>query len=130
MERRAVDEYLQKDEPQIEERQERWGHWTSGHDALRERQRRFRLLTKTKPRELAHPNSDPLELAWEALQHLVSVRQGLKSNVRAREHLDQAEELVRQLGWGPEPAGLAQASLRLRTASEGPFTQPPPDPIM
>jgi hypothetical protein len=30
----------------------------------------------------------------------VSVRQALKSNVKAREHLDQAEELGRQLGWG------------------------------
>jgi hypothetical protein len=40
---------------------------------------------------------------FDWLELLGTVRLGLRSNVRAREHLDEAEELVKQLGWGPGP---------------------------
>lgn len=100
-EARAVDDYLEDDAPRIKKRRRGWGVWTQSADAARERQRRHRLLTGTKPREFAHPSSDPLELANEALEHLVRVRQALKSNFRATEHLDEAEELLKRLGWGP-----------------------------
>lgn len=105
MERRAVSEYIQKDEPRIQQRQERWKGWAASPDALRERQRRHRLLTKTRPTEFAHPNSDPLELAFDCLELLVSVRRGLTANPGSRAALDEAEELVKRLGWGPERRG-------------------------
>lgn len=85
----------------IDRRREGWMHWTDSPDALRERQRRSRLLRRTRPKELAHWNSDPLELAFEALEELARVRQALKSNHVGREHLDQAEEFVKKLAWGP-----------------------------
>jgi hypothetical protein len=79
MERHAVDEYLERDAPVIERRRQNWGIWTQSSEA------------------------DPLELCWEALEHLRRVRQALRSNVVNRAHLDEAVELVKRLGWGPEP---------------------------
>ncbi len=100
----ATERYIAKRDAEIEERRRRWKQRSASGTpaALRERQHRSRLLRRTRPRERPSPFADPLGIAFECIEHLVSVRQGLKSNPRAREHLDQAEELVRQLGWGPE----------------------------
>jgi hypothetical protein len=67
---------------------------------MRERQRRHRLLESTRPRERPHRDSDPLELAKECLDILKAVRQAAKSNVVARDHLREAEEVVKRLAWG------------------------------
>ena len=100
---RLLQNYLEKDGEEIVERRHRWKDWSQTPEHLRERQRRHWLLTKTKPREPANPRSDPLEIVFDWLELLGTVRLGLRSNVRAREHLDEAEELVKQLGWGPGP---------------------------
>jgi hypothetical protein len=102
-EEKAVADYLEADVPAIKRRQVGWGVWTGSADALRERQRRSRLIRNTRPRERPHGNADPLELCWEALEHLARVRQALRSNAPGRQHLDEACELVRQLAWGPSP---------------------------
>ena len=46
---RAVDEYLQRDEPRIERRRTERKGWMGSPDALRERQRRSRLIRNTRP---------------------------------------------------------------------------------
>jgi hypothetical protein len=35
------------------------------------------------------------------LEHLGRVRQALRSNAVGRQHLDEAEELLKMLAWGP-----------------------------
>jgi hypothetical protein len=67
---------------------------------MRERQRRHRLLESTRPRERPHRDNDPLELAKECPDNLKAVRQAAKSNVVARDHLREAEEVVMRLAWG------------------------------
>jgi hypothetical protein len=102
-EERAVDDYLERDRPIIDQRRAAWRGWSQSPGHARERQRRHRLFENTRPKERPHRDSDPLELCWEALEHLRMVRHGLKSNVVSRQHLDDAVELVKMLGWGPGP---------------------------
>lgn len=80
------------------------GHWSDTADHARERQRKHRLRENTRPREPATDFDDPLELADRALESLQRVRQALRSNVVGRQYLDDACELIRQLGWGPVSA--------------------------
>jgi len=72
-----VDDYLADDAPVIKRRREQWGAWTGSPDALRERQRRSRLIRNTRPREPARAFDDPLELADRALEHLHRIKRGL-----------------------------------------------------
>jgi hypothetical protein len=137
MERRAVSEYLQKDQPRIQQRREQWRHWSDTADHARERQRRHRLLVNTRPRESSTAFDDPLELADRALESLQRVRQALRSNVVGRQHLDDACELVKQLGWGPQsvpslpkaerklPGGLVGMHNRWHVAAGKPCNCPP-----
>jgi hypothetical protein len=99
----AVERYWEKDRPIVETRRDDWKSRTQSAAAMRERQHKHWLLVNTRPRECAHRDTDPLELCWEALEHLERVRQALRGNVIGRAHLDEAEELVKRLGWGPEP---------------------------
>ncbi len=99
----AVERYWEKDHPIVEARRDDWKSRTQLAAGLRERQHKHRLITNTRPQQLPHRDTDPLELCWEALEHLARVRQALRSNVVGRAHLDEAEELVKRLRWGPEP---------------------------
>ena len=93
--------YWEKDRPNVEARRADWKARTSSPAPLRERQHTHRPLANTRPRECPHRDADPLEIAWEALEHLGRVRQALRSNVVGRQHLDEAEELLKMLAWGP-----------------------------
>jgi len=103
---RAIEAYGEKDRERAEARHSRWkGRTAAPSDqplALVMRQRRHRLEVATRPKEFPGALSDPLELGVDALAHLRAVRNGLGSNSRARSHLAQAEELIKQLAHGPE----------------------------
>lgn len=105
MERRAVGEYLERDAPVIERRRERWGTWTASADALRERQRRSRLIRNTRPREPATAFDDSLELADRALEHLHRIKRGLPGTSPVHPSVEECAELIRMLAWGPEDQG-------------------------
>jgi hypothetical protein len=45
---------------------------------------------------------NPLQLAFDALQHLNHVQAAVRSNSRARDHIEEVEEALKQLAWGPE----------------------------
>ena len=98
----AVERYWEKDRPIVEARRDDWKARTSSAAALRERQHKHRLIANTRPRELAHRDADPLELAMECLEHLGRVRQALRSNTVGLGHLDDACELLKMLAWGPQ----------------------------
>jgi len=73
-------------------------------DALAARQREHRLRERMRPKVPLAANADPWLVADEALDCLDRVRQylvaaGLRNPV---EDLDQAQELVKELAWGPE----------------------------
>jgi len=97
----AVESYWAKDAPVIQARRDSWRSRSQSAAAQRERQRRHRLREKVQPREPARPNADPWELGAECLDHLQRVRAAIGANVGARHHLDEAQELVRQLAHGP-----------------------------
>jgi hypothetical protein len=73
-------------------------------DALAARQREHRLRERMKPKHALAPNADPWIVADEALDCLQVIRTYLESlTMRVPlERLDQAEELIKQLAWGPE----------------------------
>jgi len=66
-----------------------------------ERQRRHRLLERTRPREPAPRHTDPLRLADEALRQLRRMRGSARTPFE-RERIEAVAELIRQLAWGPE----------------------------
>jgi len=73
-------------------------------DALAARQREHRLRERMRPKVPLAANADPWLVADEALDCLDRVRQylvaaGLRNPVA---DLDQAQELVKRLAWGPE----------------------------
>jgi hypothetical protein len=72
--------------------------------ALAERQQWHRLLEKTKPRQPVDSYVNPLQLAFDALQQLNHVKGAIRSNGRARDHIERVEEAIRQLAWGAESA--------------------------
>lgn len=116
----CAEEYASRDASEIAERRASWRaraiHYEgSPSDAAlnaRERQRRHRLLEAVRPREGAPPGTDPYELAREALFHLSRLRTVVRSHERLLPDLAAAEELVRELAWGPaevpSPQGFAQ----------------------
>jgi hypothetical protein len=73
--------------------------------ASRERQRRHRLLAAVRPREPSPAWADPLELAREGLNCMRSVRQSYRQAglERLLPTIERAEEIMRQLAWGPTP---------------------------
>jgi hypothetical protein len=66
-----------------------------------ERQRFHRLRERLRPKEPPAADSDPWEIANEALLLLAAIRPSIR-NAQALAKLEQAEELVKQLAWGPE----------------------------
>ena len=107
---RIADRYLERDRPAIVKRQEDWRARSPKVKLVdtvgaRERQRRKRLLTRTRPRDPAPAYSDPLVLADEAVSALGLVRQHSRTEAAAGA-IDRAIEIVRQLAWGPmDPSG-------------------------
>jgi hypothetical protein len=73
--------------------------------SLAERQAWHRLLAKTKPRQPVDSYVNPLQLAFDALQHLNHVQASVRSNSRARDHIERVEEALKQLAWGVEEDG-------------------------
>jgi hypothetical protein len=98
----AVESYWEKDRPAVEARRNDWKARTSSAPAMRERQHKSRLLRDTRPHQPASPFADPLEIAGEALDRFHRIRLAVKSNVLARAALDEVEEALRVLSWGPE----------------------------
>jgi len=95
---------LYEDE-QLEATRKRSNIWARRTDEARQwdvaRQRAHRLARDAKPRRPASPNADPWEICQEAVERCRRVRQALGANFNAREHLDEIEEVLRQLAWGP-----------------------------
>jgi hypothetical protein len=56
----------------------------------------------TRPRRLASVDFDPLQLAAAALHELDVVRLSLRANAAARQRLDDVQETLRRLAWGPD----------------------------
>jgi hypothetical protein len=80
------------------ERRDRWHRELKRAEYLNKR-----VWAALRPRERPSPHVAPGELAADAIEHLNRVRQVLgKSDTAAREHLEAASELVRQLAVGPD----------------------------
>jgi hypothetical protein len=117
---RHLEAYRDRDAREIPERRDEWRHRTKdGRETRtpantrivqRERQRRHRLLEAMRPREPADGWRDPFELGREALAHLARLRHPRISS-EALAHVLAAEELVRQLAWGPEDRSEASARM-------------------
>ena len=105
-----VRSYWAEDAEALEVRRNEWKARSNSALAARERQHRSRLLRTTKPTKRAHAYSDPLEIAMTALQACTRIRQALRSNFTGREYLDQVEEALRQLAWGPSAPRESQDS--------------------
>lgn len=100
-------------------------------------QRRHRLREKVRPRELAHPNSDPWELGGEALDLLHRIKMGLPATSPVYHHVEECAETIRMLAWGPKsvpsppkaerklPGGLVGMHNRWHVAAGKPCTCPP-----
>ncbi len=102
-ERRTVEIYQEKQSKVARRRSNMWAERTApSREWDAERQRAHRLLRDTRPRQPASPFADPLEIASEALDRCTRVRQALKSNIQARAALDEVEEALRRLAWGPQ----------------------------
>ncbi len=103
---RTAQRYAEEDHHRAVERGLQWEARTRGaradSEAARLRQARHRLLAATRPRSPAPANSDPLELAAAAIYELDVVKHSLKSNATARQRVDDVQEIVRRLGWGPD----------------------------
>jgi hypothetical protein len=102
MERRTVQAYMEADGLDIKKRRERWGSWTNSAEHMRERQRRHRLRTETKPHEFADKFTDPLELAHVALRKLVRIRRAIPATSPVHDEVEEVSELIRQLAHGPQ----------------------------
>lgn len=111
LEEHVAEQYVARDAAEIAERREAWrlrsisyqGTPSAGTAQQRERQRRHRLLEGVRPRELPHAGADPYELARQALMHLAQLRLAVREHHALLPDLAAAEELVRQLAWGPGP---------------------------
>jgi hypothetical protein len=104
----ALERYRDAKDAEVAVLRRRWRRRTAFSDApeaLAERQRWHRLKEKTKPKEPPDPNTNPLQLAFDALQHLNHVQASVRSNSRARDHIEQVEEALKQLAWGPGEDG-------------------------
>jgi hypothetical protein len=64
---------------------------------------RSRLIRNTRPREPARAFDDPLELADRALEHLHRIKRGLPGTSPVHPSVEECAELIRMLGWGPQP---------------------------
>ncbi len=56
----------------------------------------------TRPRRPTSADSDPPQLAADALHELDVMRLSLGANAAARERLDDVQETLRRLAWGPD----------------------------
>jgi hypothetical protein len=99
---REGDEVWGDDAEALEVRRDQWKNRSKSALAAKERQHRSRLLRATKPTERPHAFSDPLELCKDALEACKFVRRAIQANIGARERLEEVEEALRQLAWGPE----------------------------
>jgi hypothetical protein len=102
----ALEKYRDRNDREIARLRRNWQRRTKkafsdAPAALAERQQWHRLLEKTKPRQAADPYGNPLQLAFDALQELNHVKAAIRSNSRARDHIERVEEAIRQLAWGP-----------------------------
>lgn len=93
MDDRLQARYAEEDRSRDEIRRLRW----------RERQRRHRERESLRPREPLGSDADPLDVTTEALEVLTAVRSKAAGPTEVA-RLDELEELIRQLGWGPEQA--------------------------
>ncbi|MGH2635751.1 MAG: hypothetical protein ACRDHU_06375 [Actinomycetota bacterium] len=98
---RAAESYLAAEAGAIAERRSAWVDRTAYRRHWRERQNRKRLLERVRPREPAPPHADPFVMAQEALMHLAKLRGAARRSGALMPHLEAAEELIRQLAWGP-----------------------------
>jgi len=103
---RVVEAYAMKEAQAIAKRRKAWRKRTTpvasdSAEALRERQRKHRLYAALQPRERPPREADPWELAREALKHLQMVRPAARGD-RARAHLAEVAEIIRQLAVGPD----------------------------
>lgn len=104
---RAAESYLAAESEAIATRREAWANISArARDLLRpsdrERQRRHRMLERIRPREPAPPHADPFQVAEEALFHLGRLHATVRHHPTLAPDLEAAEELIRQLAWGPE----------------------------
>lgn len=76
----------------------------------RDKQRKHRDHEKLQPAEPLSDDADPLLVGSRAIEMLFRVRRSI-SNATQVAMLDEAIEIVKQLGWGPEEA---QESSKLR----------------
>jgi hypothetical protein len=103
----ALEKYVNRNDEELARLQKNWQRRTKrafsdAPAALAERQRWHRLKEKTRPRQPADPYVNPLQLAFSALQELGHVKVAIRSNNRARDHVERAEEAIKQLAHGPE----------------------------
>jgi len=70
-------------------------------DALAARQREHRLKERMRPKVVLAANADPWLVADDALDCLERIRPYLVQLRAPLEDLEQAEELVKELAWGP-----------------------------
>jgi hypothetical protein len=103
----ALERYRDRNDQEIARLRENWRRRTKrafsdAPAALAERQSWHRLLEKTKPRQPVDSYVNPLQLANDALQHLTRVKASVPGNSRALSHLEEVEEALKQLAWGPE----------------------------
>jgi hypothetical protein len=98
----SIEIYVAEDKRRAEDRNTRWRTAQSreAYAKLRQQRKRFEAFRPATP---APRDVDPAALAVEAIKLLRrGVRPALKSNAQAHAYMDAAEELVKQLGWGPE----------------------------
>jgi hypothetical protein len=101
----ALERYRDRNDQEVARLRENWRGRTKrafsdAPAALAERQQWHRLLEKTKPRQPVDSYVNPLQLAFDALQQLNHVKGAIRSNGRARDHIERVEEAIRQLAWG------------------------------
>jgi hypothetical protein len=109
----ALERYRDRNDQELARLRKNWRRRTKkafsdAPAALAERQQCHRLLEKTKPRQPADPYINPLQLAFDAFQELNHIKGAIRSNGRARAHIEQVEEALKQLAWGAEEDGDGQ----------------------
>jgi hypothetical protein len=104
----TLERYRDAKDAEVDVLRRRWRRrakkaFSDAPEALAERQRWHRLKEKTKPRrQPVDDRVNPLQLAFDALQHLSHVQSSVRSNTRALGHLDEVEEALKQLAWAGE----------------------------
>jgi formylmethanofuran dehydrogenase subunit E len=103
----ALERYRDRNDQEIARLRKNWRHRTKrafsdAPEALAERQSWHRLLANTKPRQPVDSYVNPLQIAFYALQDLSHVKAAIQSNSRARDHVERAEEAIKQLAWAGE----------------------------